>query len=405
MLEYTSGFRILYSEDNKISIFQTKTKKPALQIALICLAHFINDIHLSFLPTFIPGIVEKLGISLAQAGLLNSISGFINMVGQPLFGYLADKTTSPRYMISGPVLACLGATLLPMAPNYLTALVFVLIWGIGTAVYHPQGSGSIGHLCSEVTLSSSLAFFGFGGMLAGALSPLYAVSLVKIFNYYWMPVVAMVPVLITVGLIYYYIPSIQDGIDFKPTTGGFFRNFWDVFRVVYRIWIVAFLRAVTGQGLRFFLPLVIAARGGSLVTIGTVLFIITIGSSISPIICGKMADLFGPKKALIVLLVIIPFLLVPAALTQGVVSIGLYMAGYALLTATEPITNAMAQRMAPHARGMASSIIMGFAFGFGGVFTVFLGAIADNFGLPVIMILMGVIPSIALPVIVSRKWD
>ena len=238
-----------------------------------------------------------------------------------------------------------------------------------------------------------------------ALSPLYAVSLVKIFNYHWMPVVAMVPVLITVGLIYYYIPSIQDGIDFKPATGGFFRNFWDVFRVVYRIWIVAFLRAVTGQGLRFFLPLVIAARGGSLVTIGTVLFIITIGSSISPIICGKMADLFGPKKALIVLLVIIPFLLVPAALTQGVVSIGLYMAGYALLTATEPITNAMAQRMAPHARGMASSIIMGFAFGFGGVFTVFLGAIADNFGLPVIMILMGVIPSIALPVIVSRKWD
>ena len=405
MLEYTFGFRILYWEDSKISIFQTKTKKPALQIALICLAHFINDIHLSFLQTFIPGIVERLGISLAQAGLLNSISGFINMVGQPLFGYLADKTTSPRYMISGPVLACLGATLLPMAPNYLTALVFVLIWGIGTAVYHPQGSGSIGHLCSEVTLSSSLAFFGFGGMLAGALSPLYAVSLVKIFNYHWMPVVAMVPVLITVGLIYYYIPSIQDGIDFKPATGGFFRNFLDVFRVVYRIWIVAFLRAVTGQGLRFFLPLVIAARGGSLVTIGTVLFIITIGSSISPIICGKMADLFGPKKALIVLLVIIPFLLVPAALTQGVVSIGLYMAGYALLTATEPITNAMAQRMAPHARGMASSIIMGFAFGFGGVFTVFLGALADNFGLPVIMILMGVIPSIALPVIVSRKWD
>lgn len=391
--------------DKKIAIFQTKTKKPVLQIALICLAHFINDIHMAFLPTFIPGIVEKLGISLTQAGFLNSISGFINMIGQPLFGYLSDKTRSPKYMISGPVLACLGATLLPMAPNYFAALAFVLIWGIGTAVYHPQGSGSIGHLCSEGNLSYYLAFFGLGGMLAGAVSPLYAVSLVKIFDYHWMPVVAMIPVLITIGLLYYYIPTIQDRKDFKPASGGFLKNFCSVFRIVYKIWIVAFLRAVSGQGLRFFLPLVIAARGGSLATIGTVLFIITIGSSVSPVICGKMADLFGAKKALIVLLIVTPFLLIPAALTVGILSMGLYMAGYALLTATEPITNAMVQKAAPHARGMASSIIMGFAFGFGGVFTVFLGAIADHFSLTTVMVLMGVIPSLSLPVIFSGKFE
>lgn len=387
-----------------VALFQTKVRRTKLQIILLCLGHFINDLHLAFLPTFIPGIVERLGISLAQAGFLNSISGFINMIGQPLFGYFSDKTTKPVYIISGPVLACLGACLLPLAPNYFMTLVFVLIWGIGTAVFHPQGSGGIGHICSVDQLSSSLALFGLGGMLAGAFSPIYAVTLVKLFGYKLMPWAAMIPVLITVVLMYLYIPDIQDRSTFKPSSGGFFYNFWKVFRQIYRIWIVAFTRAISGQGLRFFLPLVISARGGKLTEIGTVLFVITIGASISPLICGRIADKFGARRTLVSILLLMPFFLVPAALTEGIQSILLFMVGYAMLTATEPITNAMAQRAAPHSRGMASSIIMGFAFGFGGVITAPLGAIADIFGLTTTMLIIGIIPSLSIPVILSRKW-
>ena len=71
------------------------------------------------------------------------------------------------------------------------------------------------------------------------------------------------------------------------------------------------------------------------------------------------------------------------------------------LTATEPITNAMAQEAAPHARAMASSIIMGFAFGLGGLFTAPLGAVADSFGLHVTMVILGIAPVFALPAVLS----
>ena len=384
---------------------QPRMSKRTMQIGLIAMAHFVNDLHLSFLPTFIPGIVDRLGISLTEAGLLNSISGFMNMMGQPIFGYLSDKTTFPKYMIFGPIITCLGAALLPLSANYFIALVLVTLWGIGTSIYHPQGSGSIGHICDESNLASALAVFGLGGMLGGAISPLYAVTLAKVFGYRWMTAVAMLPVLVSGFLIYRYIPFTQRAKDFKPSDTGFLKSFWAVFRIIYKVWFVAFLRAISGQGLRFFLPLLIAARGGSLAKIGTVLFVITIGASVSPVICGRMADIFGPRKALIVLLSTLPFLLVPAAFTRGIVSIILYMVGYALLTATEPITNTMAQKAAPNARGIASSIIMGFAFGFGGVVTVFLGTIADHFGLNAVMILMGIIPSLALPVILTGKWQ
>jgi FSR family fosmidomycin resistance protein-like MFS transporter len=241
-------------------------------------------------------------------------------------------------------------------------------------------------------------------MLAGALSPIYAVGLVTVFGFTWMPVAAMIPVLIFAAVTYYYIPDIQDKSLFKPSTESFFSNFRNVFGQIYRIWIVAFSRAVSGQGLRFFLPLVISSRGGQLTEIGTVLFVITIGASVSPVICGKIADIFGAKRTLVVILFSIPFLLVPASLTEGIPSILLFMVGYALLTATEPITNAMAQQSAPNSRGMASSIIMGFAFGLGGVVTAPLGAVADHFGLTATMLIIAVIPSLSIPVILSRKW-
>ncbi|MBN1332129.1 MAG: MFS transporter [Synergistales bacterium] len=391
------GTNMLLSRKNR--------KRTNIQITLLCLGHFINDLHIAFLNTFIPGIVQRLGISLAQAGFLNTLSGFINVIAQPFFGFLSDRTNYPAYIMIGPVLACLGAALLPVAPNYSLALLFVTIWATGAAIFHPQGTGAVGHICQEGHLSSVLAFFGLGGMLAGALSPLYAVALVKIVGIRWVPVAAMIPVLILIILVWWYIPQVQEKEAFLPNTGSFLHSFWSVFSKVQRIFFISFLRAISEQGIRFFLPLVVAARGGNLMTIGTVLFLVTIGAAISPVLCGHVADLFGRKKTLLVMLVVLPILLVPAALTEGKLSIFLYMMGYAALTATEPLTNAMAQVRAPGSRSMASSIVMGFAFGMGGLFTTLLGAVADHFGLTVTMLLVGTAPILAIPVVISPKWD
>lgn len=380
-------------------------KGTVLQITLLCLGHFINDLHIAFLNTFIPGIVQRLGISLAQAGFLNTLSGFINVIGQPFFGFLSDRTNYPAYIMIGPVLACLGAALLPVAPNYALALLFVTIWATGASIFHPQGTGAVGHICNEGHLSSALAFFGLGGMLAGALSPLYAVALVRLVGVRMIPVAAMIPVLILVVLVWWNIPQVQEKETFLPNRDNFFQSFWSVFRKIHRIFLISFLRAISEQGIRFFLPLVVSARGGSLMTIGTVLFLVTIGAAVSPVLCGHVADLFGRKKTLVVMLVILPLLLVPAALTEGKLSIFLYMMGYAALTATEPLTNAMAQVRSPGSRSMASSIVMGFAFGMGGLFTTLLGAVADHFGLTVTMLIVGATPVMAIPVVLSPKWD
>lgn len=195
-----------------------RNARPAEQIALLSLLHFLNDIHISFLPTFVPELVKRLGLSLAEAGALNSLAGLITMLGQPLFGYWSDRTERPWYIIAGPVLACLGATLL-LSPNYGIALFLAGLWSIGSAVFHPQGSGGVGHLCGGENLSSYIALFGLGGMLAAATSPLYAVTLVRVMGLKWMWTVAIVPVAAAISLAFVMIPKLRDPRGVALTTG------------------------------------------------------------------------------------------------------------------------------------------------------------------------------------------
>jgi FSR family fosmidomycin resistance protein-like MFS transporter len=76
---------------------QVHLKRPSFNKKLLILSftHFLNDVHGTFLATFIPIIVSNLGISYAQAGLLKSLSGFIHMVVQPMAGYLSDLFSRP----------------------------------------------------------------------------------------------------------------------------------------------------------------------------------------------------------------------------------------------------------------------------------------------------------------------
>ncbi len=379
-----------------------RNARPPVQIALLGLLHFLNDVNVAFLPTFVPEIVRRLGLSLAQAGALNSLAGLITMFGQPLFGYWSDRTERPWCILLGPLLACIGATLFPISPNYAAALFLAGLWSTGSAIFHPQGSGGVGHLCGGCNLSTYIAIFGLGGMLAASVSPLYAVTLARVIGVRWMWAVAIVPVAAATALAFVMIPKLRDRDGVFVST-GIIRSFGDVFGKVWKVWLVSVFRSISEQGIRFFLPVVVAARGGTLEMIGTVLFVVVISSAVSPLVFSRVAERRGRNRTLAPLLAVSPALLVPAALTDGWVSVFLYMLGYGALTATEPITNAMAQEAAPHARAMASSIIMGFAFGLGGLFTAPLGAVADAFGLHVTMVLLGLAPLFALPAVLGLR--
>ena len=377
---------------------------PKGKIALLCSSHFINDIHTAFLNTFIPVIIANLGISVGQAGGLQALAGAIHICCQPLLGFMADRSSRPIPVIVGPLLAALGSSMLPLAPSYGAALLLTGLWALGSATFHPQGHGAVGLVSPSGRLAFNISLFSVAGMLGGTLSPLYALSLKKLVGYRFLPLAALVPVTLLGLLTWRFLARFND--DEKPAgtfhLGDIGRSLSAVFRKIYRVWAISVTRDTAFQATRFFLPLVVTASGGGLGQIGTILFFMMAAGTVSPLVGGRLSDAFGKERVLFVILVGTPLCLVPAALLSGLPSYALFIAGTALINATQPITAAMGQEAAPEARSTASSIVMGLSWGLGGDARAPLGYLADRAGLTTTLVVIGLLPLLSLPFLRRR---
>lgn len=374
------------------------TRTPMSRIALVSLGHFINDSHGNFLSLFLPAIVARLGLSLTRAGFLSSMPGIIHVFAQPVLGYLSDRTSRSYMMMAGPLVTALGASMLPGASSYTIALFFVALWGLGSATFHPQANGAIGYLGEPERLAFDLSLFSLAGMLGGTISPLYGIILYKVPVKELMPFIALIPVLITSFLFYRYIPVIRET---DPEETGkkerLLKTLSLVFLKITPVWALSYARDITLQSIRFLIPMLIASRGGSMGTIGVILFTVTLSSAIMPLAAGKLSLSMGKTRLTLICIVASPCFLVPAVMTRGIISVLLLMAGNGLLEATNPLTIAQAQELAPDYRSVASSLIMGLCWGLGGFTVALVGLVADHSGIIPALLGISLLPLVPLP--------
>jgi len=347
--------------------------------------HFLNDLHPTLLPTVLPEIVKRLSLSLGEAGFLSTLFGILNLLVQPLAGQLADKTNKPHFALYAPLLTASGAYLLPVAPTYGAALLFVAILGIGTASFHPQGHGLTGIVGGNERLGSYLAIFAAAGTFGSALSPLYAVLLLRTLGPNLMPL-ALILVIGFILLVKRWIPADtheQERADAANETERVRpkSDILTVLKVCSWLIIISIVRDSTFQGVRVFLPLLVTGRGGTIADGGAVLFAYTVAGSVANLFGGRMADRFGKMPVVLVMLALAPLFMFPAIQSSGMTAITLFVIGGACISATNPVTLAMAQQLAPESRSTASSLVMGVSWGIANIVASPIGIVADRIGL------------------------
>jgi FSR family fosmidomycin resistance protein-like MFS transporter len=64
-----------------------------------------------------------------------------------------------------------------------------------------------------------------------------------------------------------------------------------------------------------------------------------------------------------------------------------------------PLGVTMAQTLAPKGRSMVASLMMGFAYGLGGVFAPVVGWLADTFAVQTVLTFIAFIPLLGIPII------
>jgi FSR family fosmidomycin resistance protein-like MFS transporter len=161
------------------------------------------------------------------------------------------------------------------------------------------------------------------------------------------------------------------------------------------------LRAVVGQSFMTFMPVYYVQKGFSVVSAGVLFSLFTMAGTISGLTAGHLADRIGFKKIFLITHgLMAPVLLLLLHLDGIWVYLGVALAGIFVL-ATMPLGVALAQQLAPKGRSMVASLMMGFAFGLGGIVSPLVGRMADLYSIHATLTVMSLLPLVSLPLIMA----
>ncbi len=146
------------------------------------------------------------------------------------------------------------------------------------------------------------------------------------------------------------------------------------------------------QSFLIFVPVLYSTEGYSLISIGTAVSLFTVAGAISGLLAGHLSDTIG-YKAIFYLAhgLTTPSLYLLLYLPGNWVYLSVFLAGFFAM-ATLPLGVAMAQEWAPKGRSMVSSLMMGLAFGLGGMMTTLTGTLADIFSIRAVLGFLTIIP-------------
>lgn len=355
---------------------QAFAKRGYVTLALLSFAHFFIDLYSSALGAFQPILVEKLGLSMAQAGLLGGLLVFSSSTMQPAYGYLSDRLQSKLFTALAPAVAGIFISMLGVAPSYSALIWMVLLGGAGIASFHPQGSSRATQGITE-NRARWMAVFISSGTLGLAFGPTFFSALAARLGEEktWL---GMIPGILVTMLLLWQLPS-------EPMETRAKAKFdWEPLKAVWKpltiLYLLVFIRSIVQISFTQFLPLYLNHdRGMGLQESSLALSLYLASGALGGFMGGNLADKFGGRLVIIISMIAsVPFLAMFFMTTGALSMIGLALGGLTLLF-TIPVNVTMGQDLAPQQAGTVSALMMGFAWGTAGmIFIPIVGALADR---------------------------
>ncbi len=362
------------------------------------MVHFIGDFYSSFVTPLLPVLAEKHSLSLTQVGFMTALMRLLAFVVQPSVGYLADRYQTRIFVLGGPALCILFIPLMGIANSFAILLIFLSLGSIGQAMFHPPTASMITSY-SGSRAGLSMAIFGLGGTIAFGLGPLAATGWVTYLGLGALPYLIL-PGLGVLVYLHYSVPKpSSEGLSNLGFWGSIKETLGPVWRSLLVIWLLVLLRTFVGQSFLTFLPLYYADQGRNLVSIGVIIALWTVAGALSGVVAGHLSDRIGYKPVFFVSYIAsTPLLFLLLYLPDQWVFLNSFLAGFVVLATMFPAI-ALAQRLAPRGKSMVSSLMMGFAFGIGGMLTPVTGWLAETYSINTVLYWVALVPLLAIALI------
>jgi FSR family fosmidomycin resistance protein-like MFS transporter len=172
------------------------------------------------------------------------------------------------------------------------------------------------------------------------------------------------------------------------------------------LYLIVVTRTLAALSFATFMPVMLTRRGLSLTDAGIAVGVYFFASSVGGFFGGPVADRWGPRVVILWSLVLaVPFLAL-APMYTGWPFVALVSIGGFLLQSTLPVNVTFGQLIAPISAATVSSLMMGFAWGTGGLSVPLVGMLADRIGIERALTTMAFLPLIsallALPLPAGR---
>jgi MFS transporter, FSR family, fosmidomycin resistance protein len=377
-------------------------------LIILSLGHLTVDIYQGALPATLPFLKESLGLSYTMTGLIMMMSNLASSILQPLFGFYSDKKGKAILLPVGLLCAGIGFSLISIPASYMAVLVLVIVSGLGVASYHPEGYKTAHFFTGEKSVTG-MSIFSVGGNLGFSLGPLLSIYIIQYLGFSSLPMIVLPSLLCTAIILYHRKTIAIPVLEHEEKQKAARRTPLSAYVSLFILIAVVVMRTWTQMGLITYIPFYyINYMKGDPVFVGKLIFTYLFFGAVGTLIGAPFADRWGHKLFLVISMflgtITLPLIFVPFVQNSYLLFAVLGLQGM-LMISTFSVTIVMAQKLLPNRLGIASGLMVGFAVGTGGIGVTLLGVVADNFGVPVALESIMILPFIGfiLSLIVKYK--
>jgi len=370
-------------------------------IVTVSIAHLVHDIYASFLAPILPLIIDKLGISLVLAGLLD-IFRKIPSLASPFIGLLADRICVRYFIIIAPTISAVSMSLLGLAPHYIVLAILIFMAGIGSTLFHVPSPVMIKRISGR-KIGKGMSYYMLGGEIARTLGPLTILGAVSLWGF--EGIYRLIPFgVLTSVVLYFKIHRIDIHKDFSKSGDiSARRTIRKMVPFFISIGGFIFFRAGMKSALTIYLPTYLTFNGASLWLAGISLAILQLSGAAGTFLAGIISDRIGRKKALLIIAILNPILMMLFIYSDGILIIPVLIVTGFFLFASGPVLLALVHDHDTKHMSLVNGIYMTFSFVLSSVMVLLVGWFADRFGLVVSYKIMAVLSVGSVPSVLSLK--
>lgn len=371
---------------------------------IIGVCHLLNDSIQAIIPAMFPILEKSMGLSFTQLGLIAFALNIVSSILQPVIGMVTDKKPMPFALPIGLTFTLCGVLGLALAPGFEWIVISVLFIGLGSAIFHPEGS-RVAYLAAGSRRGLAQSIYQVGGNSGQAMAPLItALILVPLgqIGAAWFTAVAAVAVGLLLYIAFWYAKTLETPNVLQKKANkkeranqkGLSKAVW--FSLVLILFLI-FARSWYISGMtNYYAFYTIETYSFSIKQSQIFLFTFLVAGALGTFFGGPLADRFGKK------LIIFLSMIISAPLTILIPFVPPYAAFFLLLLtgfilmSSFSVTVVYAQELVPGKIGTMAGLTVGLAFGMGAIGSIIIGYLADMIGISNTMILTGFLPLLGL---------